>query len=311
MQTPSDCAFLITVPLTDRDFLSDLHNPDKDFVKNWADNQRLASDEDLTDAALWTIYSARVRDFVLKAADEIQSLGVEVNFNTKRQDLSDVFLKKKVVTLEAHWFSPKLGVEDFYNPDNFVKTLSESNRIVAKALRQILFAGESSSFGKFKELAFVDLVANINRIFSGYNLRSRRPEPILVTSGDGETSEEIWIHLNRFALEKAFPNEVKSQCRIEMFDGLCPLENFVHQVPLDFDGVIDLTVCNSELVGKTLKEYRRNCLVVTNRFVTDLKLRMILHKGAMNLLLNGICETYIDAVISLRKQLSETKRREE
>lgn len=305
MQTPNDCALLFTVPLDERNFLSDLHKAEKDFVKNWAENQRLASDENLTDAALWTIYSKKVRDFVLRAADEIASLGVAVFFDTRRGDLTEIFRQKKVVTLEAHWFSPKLELNDFYNPADFIENLRESSETVAKALRHELFSGDFEKFG------FAEIVENINKLFSNYNAKHRPPEPIFIDSDGESAKEEIWIHLNRFALEKTFPGAIKSRCRIEMFNELCALEDFAREIPHDFGGVLDLTVCNSEIAGRNLKQVRRDLgLVMTNRFVTDLKLRLILYKGAIKLLESGACESYVDAVFALRKQLLETNRRE-
>jgi hypothetical protein len=313
MQTPNDCALLITIPLTEHDFLSDLQSSDKDFVKNWAEIQRLARDEDLTDTALWEIYSSRVRDYVLGSADEIKSLGVRVVFNTTLEDLAEVFLEKEVITLEAHWFSPKLKVEDFKDPNSFVKSLSESDEMVAKALRKNLFSNKTdlSSFSEnIDEDDFDYLVRGINTILSGYHSKGRRPAPVTVASKDKKAEEEIWIQLNRFALEKTFPDEIEKKCRIEMFDGLYSIEDFAREVPAHFDGVIDLTVCNSELAGKDVKQYCSDCLVLTNRYVTDLKLRLILYKGAIKLLFDGICETYVDAVFALRKQLVEMYGRE-
>lgn len=127
--------------------------------------------------------------------------------------------------------------------------------------------------------------------------------PIFLTSVNEERYREIYIHLSRFELERMFPDEIQSKCRIELFDGLCPLENFVREVPLSFNGVIDFTVCNSELVGKFVKKARQDCLVITNRFVTFLKFRLILLKGIIKLLLSESCNTDVDTVINLRQEL--------
>lgn len=151
MQTPNDCALLITAPITERDFLSDLHHPNKDFVKNWAKTQRLASDADLTDAALWNIYSFKMKDFILETAAEIESFGVKIVFNAKLENLRQIFAEKKIIILEAYWFSPEFEVSDFYNPSSFVKNLCESDEMVAKVLREALFATETglSAFSDF------------------------------------------------------------------------------------------------------------------------------------------------------------------
>ena len=306
MQTPNDFALLITAPLTEEDFLSDLYNLNKDFVKNWAENQRLANDGNLTDKKLWEIYSSKVKDFVLRTTDEIESLGVSVVFKTKLEDLQQIFLNKKVITVEAHWFSPKLKVEDFHNLTSFVEKLFESDEAAAKALRETMFFKKinldhlAQDNGDWK----TDLVRNMNKVFSNYSSKYSKPKPILIMSDDNKIQEEIWIHLNRFVLEKTFPNEIKQRCKIEMFDGLYSMDDFQSKIPLNFNGIIDFTVCNSELVGKVVKQFRP-CLVITNRFVTDLKIRLILYKGIIKMLLNGDCQSYVEATFKLRKLLLE------
>jgi hypothetical protein len=312
IQKPSDCAFLITAPLTEKSFRSDLHNPHKDFVKNWAANQRLASDEELTDANLWEIYAYGVSGFILKTAEEIKLLGATVIFDAKLSDLSQILTERKVVTLEAHWFTPKLEVEDFFCPESFVEQFTKANNLFIKALREALLSSgfEVNFFAKtFDKHNFPDLVRAINRVLSNYNTKDRVAEPIFVPSENQTRNEEVWIQLNRFEIENAFPGEVKRRCGVEMFDGLCSLEEFRSRIPADFNGVIDLTVCNSEVAGKFVKQTRNDALVMTNRFVTDLKLRLILYKGVMRLLREGQCSSYIDAVFNLRKQLIEINRR--
>jgi hypothetical protein len=301
---PSDCALLITAPLTEVDFLSDLGSSDKDFVKNWSKNQRLASDEILTDEELWKIYSSRIKDFILNEVEEIRTLGAKVFFDVKLGDLEAIFSEQKVITLEAHWFSPPLEAADFINWSIFLERVFRSDEIVAKALREVLFPDSHESFSNYGEERAPDIVRKINSVLVNYNLKGSKPKPIMVTPMNEKNRQEIWIHLNRFALEKTFSDQIKQKCRIEMFDGLHLPGEVGSQIPVNFNGVIDLTVCNSELVGKDLKQTHPNCLVITNRFTTDLKFRLILYKGVMKMLLNGEHHNYIEATMSLRRQLS-------
>lgn len=302
--TPNDCALLITAPLTKVDFFSDLRNSRKDFAKQWVKTQRLANDQDIVDEDLWEIYSAKVANFVLRITEEIKSLGVKVIINAKFDHFIEALLEKKAVTLDAHWFSPKLELSDFYDFSIFTKRLVESDKIVAKVLRKLLFPtmGDSAPLLVTSEDDKIEMIKKINRIFSSYNFKGNQPKPIVFKSDGQNSEEEIWIHLNRYAFEKSFPNEVKQKCEIEMFDGLYDLNHFQNNVPLDFSGVIDLTVCNSELAGKALKQFR-NCLVITNRFPTDLRIRLILYKGVIKMLSDGSSQSYVDSTFKLRKQL--------
>jgi hypothetical protein len=309
--TPNDCALLITIPLTEEDFLSDYNeNSEKDFIKGWAKNQI----GELKEEELWEIYVSRIRDFVVKIADEIRSLGVEVVFNAGLGDLTTIFLKKKVITLAAHWFSPKLAVTDFYDLNRFVEKLFESEELYAKVLRQVVFSGNRQSpvILRSESDDGDSLVNAINQLFSRYNTKGNIPKPVEINSADGRVTEEVWIHLNRFALEKTFPDEIKPRCRIEMFDGLYSPSEFQNKIPSHFDGVLDLTVCNSEMVGKTIKQTCPQCLVLTNRFTTELKTRLILYRGIIRLLSNENLPNhnrnppnYIDATFNLRRQLLE------
>lgn len=307
MQTPNDCALLLTLPLTREAFLSDLdQGSSKDFVKHWSKIQRLAKRVQLTDAELWNIYADRVVGFVERIADEVASAGVQVIFSARARDLVDLSRRKQVLTLVAHWVSPKLQVSDFHDFNRFAKALASSDALVAQALRAHLeFDGQIHDDGWPEPISGDPLkfVERLNGIFGSANSPSTRPSAVATHSVETKAPTEIWIHLNRYALERRFPDEIAPACKFEMSDALYTPVDLQDAISPDFDGVIDLIVCNSELAGQTLKG-RRPCLVVTNRYVTDLK-RLILYKGAIKLLANGDCTTYIEANLKIRKLLAK------
>src|SRR5205814_2191181 len=84
--------------------------------------------------------------------------------------------------------------------------------------------------------------------------------------------------LTRVLLEEAFPAELRGGSAFELRDGLHAVAAIIDAVPERFDGVIDLSVCNSIVLGEAIKRQRRGCLIITNAKPASLALRLIRYK---------------------------------
>lgn len=71
---------------------------------------------------------------------------------------------------------------------------------------------------------------------------------------------------------------------IEFSDGLVTTPELVQSIPIDFSGLLDLTVCNSVIPAAVIRENRPNCLVAANRRPAELRSRMYLYGLEISLL---------------------------
>ena len=86
---------------------------------------------------------------------------------------------------------------------------------------------------------------------------------------------------------------------IEFADGLAPIERVVAAVPQDFDGVLDLTICNAGLLAQ---EIRRRCprgQIIDNSFPATLDMGLEFYNATMDLMQRRHMR-YQDALLGAR-----------
>ena len=94
-------------------------------------------------------------------------------------------------------------------------------------------------------------------------------------------------------------NENKST--IELNDKMVTTETLVGQVPVDFKGIFDLTVCHSINLQTAIKKRFSN-LVIANEHAASVEYRLINYKYCMLYVRDKEC-TYIDALTEIRKNI--------
>src|SRR5205085_1094422 len=67
--------------------------------------------------------------------------------------------------------------------------------------------------------------------------------------------------LTRVELEQAFPGLIAFGRSVEFSDGMRSVHEVVTAVPKGFNGLLDLTTCNSVILGKAIKAGHPDCLV--------------------------------------------------
>jgi hypothetical protein len=110
--------------------------------------------------------------------------------------------------------------------------------------------------------------------------------------------------LTRVRLELAFPENVEPAPCVEFHDGLQPVAAVLTQFPASYRGVVDLTVCNSVILGDAIKLVHRECLVTMNRYPADLVDRMIFYDLVIASLVRK-SRPYRDACVAVYKSLKE------
>jgi hypothetical protein len=105
---------------------------------------------------------------------------------------------------------------------------------------------------------------------------------------------------NRDRVDGHFAGLIAPGNRIELSDGLHTAQAIIDRIPRRFAGLVDLTVCNSVLLGELIKRQRPDCLIVMNRETTELRVRAVLYRHQLRYLATDPSRNYIDVLAELR-----------
>jgi hypothetical protein len=284
---PVDCALGIAVPLTREQFLDDLSNGDE---KNFAHSLRAERETArATNELYWDYYYEPVARVVVRACDAVEKLGVTVKRSLSLIDFSQLLRRFSVVTLVSHWRFARLLLSDIPDPRALLNALGAGQTRQHEVMRE--------AFANLKpELLGLDAAAVpppvlrqqvvdvLNTIISSAHSRYKHceGEPPTMSAHSGEYRSELLIdsqpRLTRVAFEHAFPDVVVPGRCIEFDDGMCTVAEVVSAIPVAFSGLLDLTVCNSVILGQAVKRARPDCIVAINRYPAQLHLRMMLYE---------------------------------
>jgi len=299
---PCDCALAFAIPLKREDFLRDLEpTSGKDFVQSFAGGRTGVLPE-----VLWDSVYRPQAEIALGVASEVSRLyDVKISYEVKLPLLSTLLNSAEVVALVAHWRDATLKLSDFIEVASFVNKLTGGNNEVARKLRDWLsksfieqlnaFDTSESSQKKLKTM----LAERLNLAMKELQLYRRDLLPGDVAHPDSLTYR---LYLNRLALEEAFAGDLIHGNRLELIDGLHSIAEVVEQVPNGYARILDLTSCNSLILGEGIKRPRRDCVVLTNEGKARLDFRVLFFKGVMEEL-HRQRAPYVDTVLRLRKQL--------
>jgi hypothetical protein len=278
--SPPDCALAVAVPLTSEQFLSDLAHPGlKDYASHLKRENLLngASDEYYCDLFERSAKVAR------RVCDEVAKLGVTVRRATRLSDLTELLRKFKVVTLVTHWRFTRLIPEDIGDAYGLCRALalpeSRVQAAVARAVSELdpaLLEEGSSPDAQPHDLR-ERLAAALNRVAAASHAVYRESDGTSPPLGPA-ASDGVLERLTRVEMEQSFPGLVAFGRSVEMSDGMRSVREVVEAIPKGFAGLLDLTTCNSVILGKAIKARHPDCVVAMNRYATPLHVRMPLYK---------------------------------
>jgi hypothetical protein len=299
--SPRDCALGIAVPLTREDFLNDLGAPEqKDFVQH----VRRANDlEGASDEFYWSSVYAPIAGVVERACAAVARLGVDVQQRMTLAGLRTLFERHKVLTLVAHWKFAKVTPSDVIDPRQFLATLAHpgdplqvraAGAIIEKS-PHLLDCSESETDDALRQrIAYA-----IRPVIAAAHAAYRRPdEQANDTVGEPQTVD--LRRVTRVVLEEAFPASIRPAPAIELSDGMHTVADFIGAIPPSFEGVLDMTICNSVIVGAAVKRARPDCLVAVNRYPAEMHVRMTFYGLAIESLARRPAR-YIDVLTDQRK----------
>lgn len=278
--TPRDCSLLIAIPLHKQDFLADLESVgDKDFARSFSEGRRQSPD------GLWSAYEPYAR-LAIDVAEFAERLGVTVIRAATLSDFAAHIINERVITLVAHWRSGLFTMTDL----GLVQEMTETQKALLKQCTGI------DAHGLAKE----DLLANLNVFltdgFQGVDFDSA-PMGTL-------TRFFYAVHNRRMDLERSLSGILAGGSAVEFYDGFKPLAEVVARVPTDFDGIFDLTVCNSVLLGEEIRKRCDHCMVIMNEDKAALDFRFALYRQTIRCLAEHP-GSFERVAVQLRKAIGE------
>jgi hypothetical protein len=290
--TPGDCALALAIPLTEGDFLADLR-PDSphDFAKSvWRATPRVRAE------ALFELSYGHLAGLARSVKDDVSARGVTVAPAATLDDLRGLLARFPVVTIVAHWRFPLFTPGDLIDAPRLLSHLKEPRSLVQRCLRDHLrerrpeLLDPTSARDLDQGLLRTDLAGELNTMLA--------PARAHYTGGDPSAqavASSPPLRLTRILLEEAFPEEIRGGAAFELRDGLHSAAAIIDAVPERFDGVIDLSVCNSIVLGEAIKRRRRECLIITNARPALPEIRLIRYQFVIRELAQVGSDLYTDA----------------
>jgi hypothetical protein len=210
-------------------------------------------------------------------------MGVTVKRAAQPHELTAILRKFKAVTLVTHWRFTRLLPEDIVDDSVLLRALISPKGRVQQAISRTvsecdpgLLEDEAASNVHDHPLR-ERLATVLNSIAAASHALYKEPSDTLPSDGNGASARLI-ERLTRTELEQAFPGLIAFGRSVEFSDGMRSVQEVVNAIPEDFNGTLDLTTCNSVILGKAIKASHPNCLVAMNRYPTALHVRLPLYK---------------------------------
>ena len=292
--SPPDCALALGIPLTEIEFRQDLESGGKKplarRVKSYERYQRLVSKP------------------VEHVISEVQQCGVTVYRRTPLSQIPELFKSHPVVTLVAHWEFLLISAADVLDVRRFQSILhgevaSSESRVdqIERPIDAVLRADRAVTTAKTPET----LVPAI----SPYLRQSREYYFSEDEIDNGKRAELSQATFTRVLLEESFPGCFVPGNALELADRLCTAWEFIDAVPKTFDGVLDLTNCNSIILAEALRRKRCGCNAICLTGLAAPNIRITLYKWIIRQL--ALCpQPYEDAAARTHLALIEEIRRQ-
>jgi hypothetical protein len=289
---PADCAFAVTVPTTQREFVSDLHDERKDFVRGFF------ADSPLADEDKWRLYQPRA-NAMNRLLARLQQQRVTVVRRATLADWRDVQRTTAVAILFSHWRSGLLHAGDICWT-TLRRLMTGIPRVGDTPESRIAAASDGEH--EADEAQIVDRLNHIllTRTLGEHPWLTSRPEIIAA-------SAEHRVYMNRRFLAQSFPGAFRGDTSVEFADGLRCLDDVAAVTEPGFTGVIDLSVCNSVLLAEMIKQRAPRCLVVTTQTPAVMEYRVTFYGAVFERLRKG--RPYIATLTELRRRLIRRSRR--
>jgi hypothetical protein len=290
---PCDCALAVAIPTRRDQFLADLEEQaSKDFAK------QLRRQMGRRGEVVWDRWYADFADFVLDVARDVARQGVAVCMDAGLDAVGELTRQHRVVTLFAHWCFPPLLASDVLRPDVVLAGIRAARGIDTSAVDDLAVAALLASDERVEQAGDAqELASALNEALApSIHYYVGASPGGLGNAASPLSHDKPQAGLTRPLLEEAFPGCFKPARCLELGDGLWSIWDLVNGIKEDFDGVLDLTVCNSLIPGEIIKRYRRRCTAITNRQLASAEVRLVTYRHVIRSL-NARAEAFEDVVM--------------
>jgi hypothetical protein len=287
--SPHDCALALAIPLTEAQFLADLDEAaPKDLAKSVRRSVRRRMGQ--PQSALYAQAYEPLVSLACEVAEEAKALGVTVYRGARLADMAAMLTAHRVVTLVAHWRFLMLDERAVLDAAGFQARLSAAEIVNDPDARRpidALFLGDAVVRGAVAPAA---LAAALNRhmlpgdLYYQWNSGGElEPSPAAAPA----------TGLTRVLLEEMYPGCFVPGLCLELADRLCTAWEFIDQIPDSFDGVLDLTVCNSLILAEALRRRRSGRLdtALSNAKPATAGVRLVIYRHVIRSL-SRLAEPY-------------------
>jgi hypothetical protein len=284
---PRDCALLLAVPISRAELVAAAERAQPGGL---GEQLREAVRLNGIDAT-WTAVRSQL-ELVADVAAEAGRLGVTVVANTTLDAWSTAITRFMVVTLVAHWRPPTVEPGDIADPESLRSELAASSTGLWRLLRT--FDPDIAEPEDYSSATLARWLTDA--LAAGGPTSPTSPEAGLV-------EREHRIHGRRQTLEGLLPGVFRGGAAVEFADGPRSVPAMLDALDPSVRSVIDLTVCNSALLGEEIRRVCRHCLVMMNADRTSLAFRLALYRQALRLMRrNG--RSYPDTMMRLREHVA-------
>ena len=264
--TPLECALAVALPLTRERFLADLREPERHDYASYVRSLYPARGAD--DDYYWSVVYEPFARSMATRCERAARCGVTLVRDATLDDLALLMARYRVVTFVSHWRFRAVHASDLDPPAMFAALGNPQSR-TQRAFRRELERRHCELFRTTDGDRAEALVVALNEL-----LRDEHAKYATTARGPLLLREIPPERLTRATLERAFPGAVRAAPTIEVADRMTTIPEFIAAVPPDFDGLLDLTVCNSAIIGHAIKTERMKCLVAVNRYPTEPHIRV-------------------------------------
>jgi hypothetical protein len=301
---PANCVLAFAIPTTADAFVRDLAlGPAKDFAGHVVGRGAASSDAERRALFEGSPYPGLI-EIIDDVSGAVAGWGVrvvrDVGLLGPRGLRSLLKGPHDVVTLVTHWRSSEFSPGDFTDASGLVAGVRASPDPLSSSLRERLpreALAASTGDGRGPETLPRRLAEGLNPLIKSVSLGpagAGRPPP-------GVSSAELAFQ-NRDVLDTAYPKAIRPGNRVEFADGLHTIRQVVSEIPTRTAAILDLTICNSNVLSDAIKDRHPEWQVMSNEEATSLKFRLIFYKYRIKkLTLRPI--NYIDADLELRLEL--------
>ena len=270
---PRDCALLVSVPTTREEFFHDC-NSGADFVETYTRQSRGTTPNDGWEA--YQPYASLARHVIARA----KKYGVTVFERATLDQLHRVLPAYAVTTLVAHWRSAR------FRPPDIVDCVKVSAYL----------AGLTTDPGN-RSYERKQICSALNSILDEGRTAILSNQPM---SHGGLSAQQFRWYEKRATIEATLPGSLRGGAAVEFCGGFRTISEITGGISPDYSGTLDLTVCQSVLLGELVKRRCQKALVLTTAETTSMDFRFALYHQVIEILARSP-RPFEDAVIDVRK----------